>query len=668
MLLSKLFEPAKINLLNIRNRLVMPAVALFYTNDHSFNERYKAFYQERAKGGVGLMIIGPIAIDRMGSSPFIPGLFADSQIGPIGDFIAELHRNSPVKIGIQLMHQGRYASQKLSGFRPIAPSAIASPLSNEVPREMTAEDIENVQKAYVDSALRAKEAGFDYIEILMAGGYLVGEFLSPLSNQRTDQYGGTLEHRMRFGLEIIKKIRSAVGPNVAMGIRVSGHDYMKGGNTIKESSRFCAEAEKAGVDAINVTGGWHETHVPQVTSEVPTGAFLYLSRAVKAVVQVPVFASNRLGDPISAEKALRSGAADFICWARPLIADPYMPQKVRQGRSREAVPCIGCNQGCLDAIFAGSSVHCTVNPLAGREQTIEIVEAVIKKKVFIAGGGPAGMQFALTASRRGHDVTLFEKHNRLGGQVNLIAAIPGKKIYSGLVHSLAAQLRNSNVKIQLNTQLEPKTILDKKPDVLVVATGAKPVSLTIEGMHRGNVVDAWDVLDETVWEIGKRVVIIGGGATGCETALMVAKMGIPDAETISFLMTHSADELEDIQKLLCQTNREITVIEMTDRLAGNVGISTRWALLKRLQQLGIRFFTQAKVIKLEDDAVHILTQNGVESIQADTIIQAAGAVPINSLAKNVFTNQIEILTIGDAKGIRNLSEAIREGFETALCI
>lgn len=661
--LRKLFEPGKINQLQLNNRLVMPAIALFYTNDYSFAERYKAFYRERANGGVGLMIIGPMAIDRVGSSPYLIGLFADSQIDPIRNFIFELHKHTRAKIGVQLMHQGRYASKRLSGLSPIAPSAIASPISGEVPLEMTAEDIEMVQQAYIDAALRAKAAGFDYIEILMAGGYLVGEFLSPLSNKRNDRYGGPIQNRMRFGLEIIEKVRAALGRDFAMGIRVSGHDYLKGGNTIKESSRFCAEAEKAGVDAINVTGGWHETTVPQVTSEVPSGAFLYLSRAIKSIVRIPVFASNRLGDPISAERALRSGAADFVCWARPLIADPHLPEKVRKGRSEEAFPCIGCNQGCIDAIFAGKSVHCTVNPLAGRESAVEVAKADIKKRIVVAGGGPAGMLFALTASRRGHDVILFEKQNRLGGQVNLIAAVPGKKIYSGIVNSLIAQLRHSNVEIKMNTPLEPKMILKEEPDLLVVATGAKPVSLNIKGMLRENVVDAWDVLDETVLEIGKRVVVIGGGATGCETALTIAKMGIPNAETISFLIGHSAEDLESIQTLLSQTDREITVIEIAKRLAGNVGTSSRWVLLKNLKRLGVRLLTETKVVEVEQGIVHVETPDGAQSIMADTIIQAAGATPVNSLAKNVLKDRLEVLSIGDAKEIGNLSKAISDGFE-----
>ena len=280
------------------------------------------------------MIIGPVAIDKVGSTPFMPGLFDDKYIGPIREFTDELHKDTDAKIGIQLMQMGRFASSSYTGVPPIAPSAIASPISGEVPREMTRDDIEEVKEAYAQGARRAMEAGFDYIEVLAAGGYLIGEFLSPVTNHRTDEYGGPIENRMRFGLEVIKKVRQVVGKDFAMGIRVSGHDFMEGGHTNIESALFCTEAEKVGVNSINVTGGWHESYIPQITTNVPPGAFLYLARGIKEKVSVPVFASNRLGDPLVAERALRSGAADMICWGRPLLADPELPNQSRNGEAQ----------------------------------------------------------------------------------------------------------------------------------------------------------------------------------------------------------------------------------------------------------------------------------------------------------------------------------------------
>jgi 2,4-dienoyl-CoA reductase (NADPH2) len=662
----KLFEPVAINRVTIKNRIVMPAMALAYTDDYSFSQRYKAFYRERAKGGVGLMIIGPVAIDRVGSTPFMPGLFEDKYIGPIREFRDQLHKDTDAKIGIQLMQMGRFASSSYTGVPPIAPSAIPSPISGEVPREMTRDDIEEVKEAYVQAAGRAMEAGFDFIEVLAAGGYLIGEFLSPVTNHRTDEYGGPIENRMRFGLEVIKKVRQAVGKDFAMGIRVSGHDFMEGGHTNVESSLFCTEAEKVGVNSINVTGGWHESYIPQITTNVPPGAFLYLARGIKEKVRVPVFASNRLGDPLVAERALRSGAADMICWGRPLLADPELPNKVKKGRLDEIVPCIGCNQGCFDLLLSGSSVCCTLNPRVGREIDTEIKEAKVKKKIFVAGGGPAGMEFALVAKQRGHDVTLYEKEERLGGQVNLVAASPGKGEFLNVVKSLKNRMEISSVRIKLKTTLTSKMVEKGHPDALVVASGARPIEVNVPGITLPHVVSAWDVFNEMVSDIGRRVVIVGGSATGCETALLVASLGVMNFETFTFLLYYSAEEFNRIRKLLYSAGRKITVVDILERMAGNVGISTRWSLIKNLRLMGVNLRPKTKLVEITADSVIVDTELGRESIPADTVIIAVGSQSVDDLAREVSQGRTEVITIGDAKEPRKITDAVREGFDMAL--
>ena len=662
----KLFEPITINNLTIKNRIVMPAMSLFYTDSYTFSDRYRDFYRERAKGGVGLMFIGPVAVDKVGSTPFMLGLFDDGHIKPFKEFNEELHSITDAKIGTQLMQQGRNASAKETGMIPMAPSAIPSPLTREVPREMTRDDIEEVKEAFAKSAIRAKEAGFDYVELIAGGGYLIGEFLSPVTNQRTDEYGGSVEKRMRFGLEVIKRVREAVGGEFCMGIRVSGHDYLKGGNTSQESSLFCAEAEKAAVNAINVTGGWHETNIPQITSDVPPGAFLYLARAIKEKVGVPVFASNRLGDPVVAEKALRSGVADMICWGRPLIADPELPLKVMNGRLNETVPCIACNQGCLDAIFSRSPVRCTVNPRVGREAETEFRYAEEKKRIFVAGGGPAGMEFALTATRQGHDVTLYEASDTLGGQVNLIKAVPGKEAYSGVVKSLERHLEVYGVKVKRGTRLTAEMVDKEKPDLLVVATGAKPAKLDISGMDQPNVVSAWDVLNGTVSDIGRQVIIIGGGATGCETALMIANLDIPSAESFAFLALHSADDLEYLRNGLFNSGRKVTVLEIAPHMAGNMGISTRWPLIKSLKLLSVELRTKTKIRGIEENRVVIESEKGEERLTADTIVIATGSRSVDALVQEVKEGGIEVITIGDAKEPRKILDAVFEGFDAVL--
>ena len=665
----KLFQPITINGLGIKNRIVMPAMGLAYTSDYTFNDRYRGFYRERAEGGVGLMTIGPVAIDKVGSAPFLPGLFDDQYIEPLREFNDELHKTTDVKTATQLMHMGRYAFSFFTGTDPLAPSPIPSRMTrDQKPREMTLDHIEEVQEAYAQTARRAKEAGFDYVEVLACTGYLLSQFLSPITNIRTDDYGGSLENRMRFPLEVIRRVRAAVGPEMAMGIRIAGNEFMEGGNTNKESSLFAAEAEKAGADAVNVTGGWHETYVPQLTTNVPPGCFLYLARGIKEGVGVPVFASNRLGDPHVAERALRSGACDMVCWGRPLIADPGLPNKVREGRFDEILPCISCNQGCFDSIFSGTSVHCVLNPRAGRENELKVETTTAPKKVLVAGGGPAGMEFALTAARAGHEVTLCEKEGMLGGQINLAKAPPGKQELGTIIESMSSRMKHWGVRVELEIPVTPEEVDKRNPDVLVVASGARPMEIKVPGIDKPHVVSAWDVLMERVPDIGKNVVIVGGSATGCETAHFLASMGASEPAIFTFLMYHTAEHPETARELLHSAGRTISVIDMVGRLADNVGRTSRWCLMKSLKLMGVDLRPSNRLLEITDDAVVVETDKGTESIPADTVIIAVGAVPEDDLTRRVQQNGVRVITIGDAKEPRKIVDAVREGFEAALKI
>jgi 2,4-dienoyl-CoA reductase (NADPH2) len=665
---KRLFEPITIKSVEIKNRIVMPSMGLLYSSDFVFNDRYKAFYRERAKGGVGLMTIGPVSVDRVGSVPIMPGLHDDSFVEPLQRFVEELHKETDVKLAVQLLQMGRYTFSFLTGMTPIAPSALPSKITGETPREMTRDDIEEVKEAYAQAARRAKEAGFDLIEILACTGYLISQFLSPVTNRRTDEYGGTIENRMRFGLEVIGKVRETVGDDMAVGVRIAGNDFMEGGNTNKESALFASEAEKAGIDAINVTGGWHETNVPQLTSNVPPGGFVYLARGIKNEVSIPVFASNRLGDPVVAEKALRSGACDMICWGRPLITDPDLPRKVRDGRLSEIIPCISCNQGCFDAIFSGTPVSCILNPRAGNEAIYSVKRVESPKKIMVAGGGPAGMEFAIIAAERGHRVTLYEKESSLGGQINLAKMPPGKREFQKIIDSMKARMEKWGVRVVLGTALTREIVAEQSPDALVVASGARPMNLDVPGVDKPHVIDAWDVLSEKAWKIGRDVVVVGGSATGCETAYFIASMDIPDPDIYSFIMFHTAEDPKFATSLLRTTSRQVTVIDMVPRLAANVGRTSRWSLTKSLKLLGIDLRPSTKLIEIRDDSVLVETAKGEETIPADTVVMAVGASSINDFAGNLKEIGCDVITIGDAKEPRKITEAVREGFEEALKI
>jgi 2,4-dienoyl-CoA reductase (NADPH2) len=668
MKLLKLFTPITINQLVIQNRIVMPAMALFFTDSYAFNDRFRRFYRQRANGGVGLMFIGPVAIDRVGSTPRMLGLFDDGQMEAFKLFNEEIHATTAAKIGIQLMHQGRYAIGKETGQTPVAPSAVFNPLTGETPVQMTIEDIQSVKKAFVDSARRAKQANFDFIELIAGGGYLIAQFLSAVTNHRKDEYGGSFENRMRFGLEIIKAVRHALGKDTCLGIRVSGNDFMENGNTGSEAAVFCSEAVKAGVDAVNVTGGWHETRVPQITSDVPEGAFLYLSKAIREKVNVPVFASNRLGNPFLAEKALRAGVADMICWGRPLIADPELPQKIIEGRMDEIVPCISCNQGCLDAIFSKTPVCCTVNPRVGREKELSYQSQKKPKKILVAGGGPAGMEFALNAGRMGHSIILFEASGRLGGQLNLINSVPGKQSYANAAESLEKRLKHTNVQVRLHTELTPQIVKQHHADLVVIATGASPAKPEIQGIGLPHVVNARDVLNGAVADIGKQVVIIGGGATGCETAVMICDLSIPSADAVAFLAFQNAEPIDRLQQMLYQSNHRITIIEIGPRIASNMGASSRWPLLKRMKLLSVNLRAQTKTLRIEKDGVIVESHDLQERIPADTVVIAAGSRPVNALEASLKNISVKTVTIGDAKAPRRILEAVSEGFDAAMKI
>jgi 2,4-dienoyl-CoA reductase (NADPH2) len=664
----KLFEPITINQLPIKNRIVMPAIGLNYTQDYTLTERLKNFYRTRARGGVGLMIIGPVGIDKVGSVSSFTALFDDQYVEPFKNLVDELHRETDAKIGIQLLQMGRNAISFLTGLQAISPSALYNRLTKEYSREMTKDDIEEVKESYAKAAIRANQVGFDYIEILGCTGYLISQFLSPVTNLRTDEYGGSIENRMRFPLEVIQKARESIGKDMALGVRVAGNDFIEGGHTNDQSAIFCAEAQKAGIDAINVTGGWHDTNVPQLTSHVPQGAYVYLARGIKEKVDIPVFASNRLGDPAIAEKALRSGAADMICWARPLIADPELPRKVKEKRFNEIITCISCNQGCFDNVFVGAHVTCTVNPIVSREGKISIEKTPDRKKIAVAGGGPAGMQFALTAAQRGHNVTLFEKEDHLGGQVELAAAPPGKKEFLNITKSLENRLRHAGIKVNLKTSLTPVKIKKIAPDVLVVATGARSVHLQLPGIDKSHVVDAWDVLKGNIPNIGKQVVVVGGNAVGCETAEFIASEGVVDSETMAFLMFHAAEDSAWLKSRLCSNARKVTVIEIADRLGSNVGASTRWTLMKDVNLRGIKLLPRTKLVEITNHAIIVETPEGRKTIPADTVVMAVGSKAIDNLAKKIASNGIKVITIGDAKTPRRFIEAIKEGFEEALKI
>ena len=661
---AKLFEPIKIGSLELKNRYVMNAMHLGFEEDGYPSRRTIGFYQERAKGGVGLIIAGGFKVEKIGGGPTFLGIHDDSYVQGLSELASAVKREG-ASIFAQLYHAGRYVHSAEIGEQAVSASAVKSRLTGEVPRALSVKEIKEIVVKYSEAASRAKRAGFDGIEVLASTGYLISQFLSPLTNKREDEYGGDLDRRMHFGLEIAEAVRTSVGNDFPVIFRISGNDFMKGGVTNKEAAVFAKALEESGIDAINVQSGWHEARVPTVQNIVPPGAFVYLASGIKEKVSCPVMTCNKLGNPFLAEEVLENGLADMIGLARSFLANPHLPRKVQEGRVDDIVRCIHCNQGCLDMVFTGRPVTCMVNPFVGRETEWEIIPAAKKKKVLVVGGGPAGMEAARIAAMRGHDVHLYEKAGRLGGQVNLATVLPDKDEFGMLVADMENHLNAGGVVLKIGTEATAKEVDRLRPDAVVIASGAEPRDYSIPGSERKNVISATELLRSKAPIAGK-VVIVGGGSLGCEVALYAARSGAVNDRILAFLLRMRAETPEALLALADRSPREVTLITRRDKVGLDIGQTTRWIFLQELARLNVRVITRAENIQITDDGVDFETGDEHKVISADMIIISPGMesnrMPYEALKEKVE----EIYLIGDSKDPRKALDAIREGAEVGL--
>ncbi len=661
-----LFTPGQIGGMTVQNRIVMPALHLNYSPDGAVNARIINYFRERARGGPGLIIIGGCAVDDLGPAPlmirvdhprFLPGLSE----------LAAAVKAEGVKIAAQLYQAGRYTYSAVTGRQAVAPSAVPSRLTRETPRELTVVEIREIQASFVRAALLLKEAGFDAVEVLASAGYLISQFLSPLTNQRSDEYGGTMENRMRFGLEVVEKIKEAAGAGFPVLVRVAGNDFMPGGNTNDEAVIFCRALEAAGADCLNVTGGWHETHVPQTTMSVPPGAFSYLARNIKMAVNIPVIACNRINDPLLAERLLAEGSADFIGMARALIADPGLPAKAKGGRIAEIRKCIGCNQGCMDHVFSLQPVTCLVNPQVGREEETVLTPVSVPKKVLVVGGGPAGLEAARVAALRGHRVTLWEKSDRLGGQLNLALVPPGRGDFRHLITYLAGEAERLCVTVCLNKEATAAEILAADFDACIIATGSLAVKPDLPGVDGANVVQARDILAGRA-VTGRKVVVVGGGAVGVETALYLARQGALDADSLFFLLQTGAEKPETLARLAARGHKEVTLVEMAQGLGRDVGISTRWTLLADLRRSGVTTHDKTTVTAITPEGITALKDGEEIFLAADTVVLATGSAADDALFCQLEGKMAGLYLLGDACRPRKALEAMHDAFNLAASV
>lgn len=644
--LKNLFTPCKIGQLEIPNRLIMTAVTTRY--DFEESDRLEKFYAERAKGGVGLIITGALQTLFPGRKTGygLVNIYSDRDVPKLRKWVRAVHSNGGLAAA-QLATYGYWSRKGTEGTpEQVGPSNVVFPregvhplysLAEYLPpvRSLTIEEILIIQSAIGDAALRALEAGFDAIELQCIGGNVLHLFTNPFTNTRSDQYGGSIENRLRMITESIGDIRKKVGDDFPIICRIPGLDIVPWGLGLKDWQEIAPMLEHAGIHALNIYPRWYESRAPLPQMCVPRNAFLYLAEGIKQVVNIPVITGVRINDPLDAEQIIETGRADFVGMGRPLIADPYLPLKAKQGRLEDINYCTACCR-CYDDVVADKFMTCSVNALAGREGELRIEPAKEIKKVFVIGGGPAGMEAARVAAMRGHKVALFEKRGQLGGQLAVAAVPPHKAEWQCTIRYLTTQLVKLHVHVRPNQMCTMKEIEEEKPDVLILATGAVPQIPQLSGIASESVCTAIEVLTK-VKQTGDNVVIVGGGATGCETAEFLSQMG-----------------------------KNVTILEMLPRIGNDYGPMNRWVVIDRLIAAGIRLETGVKVQAITPKGVRAIRANLYpEFFEADTIVLALGMVS-NIPDIHDFSHKAEaIFKIGDAVKPAGVKEAIESAFKIA---
>jgi 2,4-dienoyl-CoA reductase-like NADH-dependent reductase (Old Yellow Enzyme family)/thioredoxin reductase len=635
MRIEKLFEPIKIGTLEVKNRLVVPSMSTLTATPEGFcTEQFIAYHERKARGGWGLIVTEYYGIaPNAGFFPRMLGIWNDELVENHKQLTARVHA-AGAKIAAQISHAGRETFIAVTDENLVAPSPYRDVDGEKPPRELQSDEIKDIVRKYGDTACNLKRAGFDAVEIYAAHGYLISNFLSKYGNKRTDEYGGSLENRCKFLLEIVEDIRKKVGPDFPIMVRISTEEYVPGGLSIGESRVIAMKLEEAGVDAISCSQGIFTTSYSIVEpSALENAVFVDNSAEIKKVVKIPVITAGRINEANIAESVLVAGKADMIGMGRASLADPDFPIKVQQGRLDDIRFCIGCVQGCIGGNMRGENCHCLVNPEMNREYELEIKNASVKKKILIAGGGVAGCEAAIVAAQRGHDVTVYEKSDRLGGTWLIACLPPNKGEFTTVVRWQQHRMKQLGIKTVFNTELTPEMAVEEKADLVLVATGCVPFLPPIPGVDSCNVFQANDVLTQKV-RPGERVVVLGGGSVGVETGEYLAHYG-----------------------------SDVTIIEMRDDILIGCERETKMMLMKAVKEHRMNVYRSAKVCAIEGDTVVIERKGKVITLdEVDTVVVAAGSKSVNALEEPLKAMGIETIVIGDAKQVRNGLHAIYEGY------
>ncbi|MBN1614678.1 MAG: FAD-dependent oxidoreductase [Deltaproteobacteria bacterium] len=636
--LKHLFSPLRVGSMELKNRIVLLPTALGYAQDGVPSKRLTTYLEERARGGVGCM---ETPCSFFPASEGIEGTFmldaSDRDHIPAFRKLTDLIHSYGVPIVGQLITLMGWRREKGGPYELVYPSVTAMRRREFLPpREITVEEIGLFVRQHGDAAKILRESGFDAVEVMGGVGAVLSRFMSPLANLRTDDYGGSFEKRMRLPLEIIAEIKKKAGEDFPLLWRYSGHEFMEGGFDVEEAGEIGRCLEKAGVKWLNLQVGWHDSPIPLITKEVPQGHWVYIAERIKKKISIPVMTTYRITDPVMADRIVAEGRADLIGMARALFCDPEFPNKAKEGRLDEINRCICCCR-CVDQAVGGGKPFeiCSVNPRIGPELDTPLEPAARKKRILVVGGGVAGMEAARVAALRGHQVTLWERSDRLGGLLDWAMVPPNKTELRYVLDYLGNQLRRLGVDVRVLKEATAEAVIMEKPGAVVVATGSHPIVPLIPGIEGPNVVLALDVLAGKA-DVGQRVVIVGGGKIGCETA----------------------------QHLLTK-GKTITIVEMLAKIGVDIGASERFITVNGLRQAGVALEPNAKVVEITPEGVKTLREGSEVTFEGDTVVISVGMEATKDLEKALRGKVDEIYAVGDCVEPKRIGDAIKAAYLTA---
>jgi len=665
-----LFAPLDLGFTTLKNRVLMGSMHTGLEERPDGTERLAAFYAERARHGVALIVTGGVAPAPSGVGMEGGAVLNDaSQLAHHRPITEAVHKEGG-KIALQILHTGRYSYQP----RPVAPSALQAPINRFAPHALTHDEILVLIDDFAQCALLAREAGYDGVEVMGSEGYLINEFLAARTNQRDDQWGGDWARRMRFAVEVVRAVRERVGAEFIIIYRLSMLDLVEGGGNFDETVELAQAIEAAGATIINTGIGWHEARIPTIATPVPRGAFTWVTRKLKGKVNVPLITTNRINDPQVADEILARGDADMVSMARPFLADPELLSKAQSGRADEINTCIGCNQACLDQIFVGKVTSCLVNPRACHETRMPVIAAEQKKNLAVVGAGPAALAFAVNAAARGHQVTLFDAASEIGGQFNIAKQIPGKEEFYETLRYYRRMIDLHGVKLELNRFVGAEQLAEF--DETILATGIEPRMPAIDGIDHPKVLTYLDVLRDKT-PVGQKVAIIGCGGIGFDTAMYLSQPGEATSQNIAefcvewgidtSLQLHGGLRPEGPQ--LQKSPRQIVMLQRKASKPGEgLGKTTGWIHRTTLLARGVKMFPSVSYQKIDDDGLHVLIGGEPQRLAVDQVIICAGQDPRRDLAEPLRAAGKPVHLIGGCDVAMELDarRAIAQGTRLAL--